>query len=80
MVTALGEDPDGNSGTLLRLWEQGGTSGPLTVTLPPGLHAAKAQPVNLRGEKAGEPIPITDGKVILSLPAYAPASFILPMQ
>ena len=77
MVTAFGEDPDGNSGTLLRLWEQGGASGPLTVTLPAGLKAAKAQPVNLRGEKTGQPIPITDGKLTFSLPAYAPASFIL---
>ena len=80
MVTAFGEDPDGNSGILLRLWEQGGASGPLTVTWPSGLKATKAQPVNLRGEKTGEPIPITDGILTFSLPAYAPASFILPMQ
>jgi alpha-mannosidase len=80
MVTAFGEDPDGGTGTLLRLWEQGGTSGPLTVTLPAGLKAANAQPVNLRGEKTGQPIPITEGKLTLSLPAYAPASFILRMQ
>jgi len=77
MVTAFGEDPDGNSGTLLRLWEQGGVSSPLTVTLPAGLKAVRAQPINLRGEKAGQPIPITDGKLTFTLPAYAPASFIL---
>jgi hypothetical protein len=47
------------------------------VTLPAGLKVDKAQPVNLRGEKAGPPFPITDGKLTFSLPAYAPASFIL---
>jgi hypothetical protein len=77
MVTAFGEDPDGGPGTLLRLWEQGDASGALTVTLPTGLKAAKAQPVSLRGEKTGQPIPITDRKLTFSLPAYAPASFIL---
>jgi hypothetical protein len=77
MITAFGEDPDGNSGTLLRLWEQGGTSGSLTVTLPGGLDARTAQPVNLRGEKIGAPIPLKDRKFSLDLPAYAPASFIL---
>ena len=52
----------------------------LTVTLPAGLKAAKAQPVNLRGEKTGQVISITDRKLTFSLPAYAPASFILRMQ
>jgi hypothetical protein len=80
MVTAFGEDPDGNAGTLLRLWEESGASGSLTVTLPTGLKAAKAQPVNLRGEKTGQPIPVTDGKLTFTLPAYAPASFILQEQ
>jgi hypothetical protein len=60
---------------------RGGTaSGSLTVTLPTGLKAAKAQPVNLRGEKTGQPIPVTDGKLTFTLPAYAPASFILQEQ
>ena len=83
MVTAFGEDPDGDAGaqpgpgTLLRLWEQGGSSGPLTVILPAGLKAVNAQPVNLRGEKTGEPVPITGGKLTFNLKAYAPASFIL---
>lgn len=54
-----------------------GASGPLTVTLPAGLKAATAQPANLRGEKTGQPIPITDGKLTFALPAYAPTSFIL---
>ncbi len=77
MVTAFGEDPDLNPGTLLRLWEQGGLSGPLTVTLPGGLPAAHAVPVNLRGEKTGQPIAIADGILQVTLPAYTPASFLL---
>ncbi len=77
MVTAFGEDPDGHPGTLLRLWEQGGIGGPLVVTLPAGLKATTALPVNLRGEQTGPPIAIADRRLSLALPAYAPASFIL---
>jgi hypothetical protein len=40
--------------------------------------AAKAQPVNLRGELAGEPIPIINGQFTVPLGAWAPASFVLP--
>ncbi len=39
LVTAFGDDPDGNPGTLLRVWEQSGKSGELAVTLPHGLKA-----------------------------------------
>jgi alpha-mannosidase len=73
-VTAFGPNPDG-PGTILRVWEQGGVEGDLAVTLPPGFEAA--MPVNLRGEKSGEPQPIADGKLTVSLRAYAPASFVL---
>ena len=75
-VTAYGRNPDG-AGTLLRVWEQGGAAGPLTVTLPDGVQFATAMPVNLRGEKTGEPVPLHDGKLAFDLPAYAPASLIL---
>ena len=77
LVTAFGEDPDGNKGTLLRLWEQGGNSGSVTVSLPKGANYAKATPVNLRGEKIGKPIKIIGGRFIFLLKAYAPASFVL---
>jgi alpha-mannosidase len=77
-VTAFGPNPD-SSGIVLRLWEQSGTSGLLSVTLPIGLKATKAQPVNLRGEKTGNPIAIINGKLALSLPAYAPVSFLLDL-
>lgn len=76
-VTAFGADPDGNTGTLLRVWEQVGVSGKLMVTLPKGMNASLAVPVNLRGEKKGDPIHIKSGKFELELGAYAPASFIL---
>ena len=76
-VTAFGADPDGNAGTLLRVWEQAGTSGKLIVTLPKGMNVSTAIPVNLRGEKEGEPICVKSSKLELELKAYAPASFIL---
>jgi hypothetical protein len=41
------------------------------------LKAVHAQPVSLRGEKTGPPIPITNGRLNFMLPAYAPASFLL---
>jgi len=75
-VSAFGPNPDG-AGTILRLWEQGGTSGELMVTLPSGAVFANATPVNLRGETIGSPIPIRDGKFGFELGAYAPASFVL---
>ncbi len=51
-----------------------GTSGEFTVTVPGKF--TTATPVNLRGEKLGEPLKITDGKLTFSLGKYAPASFI----
>ena len=77
IVTAFGEDPNGNAGTLLRVWEQAGTSGKLIVTLPKGMNVSVAELVNLRGEKTGNYISIDSGKLELELGAYAPVSFIL---
>ena len=76
-VTAFGDDSDGNKGTLLRLWEQAGVAGELTVTLPKDAGFTKASPVNLRGEKIGEPLKIDNGKFTFPLGAFAPVSFIL---
>ncbi|WP_166670660.1 glycoside hydrolase family 38 C-terminal domain-containing protein [Olivibacter sp. XZL3] len=76
MVTAFGKNPNGD-GTVLRVWEQAGVSEKITATLPNGLKAQKAIPVDLRGEKIGEPIKIISGKFEFELRAYAPASFIL---
>lgn len=76
MVTAFGRNPDGD-GMVLRLWEQAGTPGKITVTLPSGLQARTAMPVDLRGEQVGEPITIISGTFNCYMNAYAPASFIL---
>ncbi len=78
LVTAFGADPDGvNKGTLLRVWDQTGVTGDVTVTLPPGFKASSAMPVDLRGEKIGEAFHIGYNKITFRLSAYAPASFIL---
>jgi alpha-mannosidase len=77
LVTAFGHDPDGHRGTLLRVWEQAGITGTVTVTLPPGFKAERAQPVDLRGEKIGAPLAIHDGRFEFPLSAYAPASFLV---
>jgi alpha-mannosidase len=77
LVTAFGVDPNGMPGTLLRVWDQSGAAGMLAVELPADFPATRAQPVNLRGETTGEPIPIAAGKFTIDLGAFAPASFIL---
>ena len=73
-VTAFGPNPDG-PGTLLRLWEQAGTSGPLGIALPRTFRSAT--PVNLRGQKLGAPFAIPGGAMTVNIHAYAPASFVL---
>ena len=79
LVTAFGADPS-NAGTLLRLWELAGASGEVLVRLPEGMHATRAMPVNLRGEAAGEQIPVKEGVFRFDLKAFAPASFVLAMN
>ncbi len=74
-VTAFGPNPDGE-GTLLRLWELTGAGGGCTVTLPNGFTVRSVQPVNLRGEKAGAPVPVDNGRFTVDLGRFAPASFI----
>jgi alpha-mannosidase len=73
-VTAYSAGLNGNPDVLVRLWERGGTSGKVVVT---GLNGKTAMPVNLRGEKTGEPLKIEHGELTFDLKAYAPASFIL---
>jgi len=74
LVTAFGQNPDGPN-TLLRVWNQTGEIGELVVTIPGSFQSAT--PVNLRGEKTGEPKAIKSGRLTFHLPAYAPASFTL---
>lgn len=66
-----------NRSTLIRVWEQGGISGNVTVKLPKGLTYRKATPVNLRGEIMGKPLPVNGNTITFFLHAYAPASFVL---
>ncbi|MBN8461063.1 MAG: hypothetical protein J0M04_24815 [Verrucomicrobia bacterium] len=78
LVTAFGTDPDGIvPGTLLRVWEQSGQGGPLTVSLPPGFGAISAIPVNLRGEATGAPLPVSKDRLTFALGTYQPASFVI---
>jgi hypothetical protein len=77
LVAACGADPDGNPGTLLRVWNQTEPGGPLTITLPAGAKARRAQPVDLRGQKIGAPMLVTGGRFTFELGKFAPASFIL---
>lgn len=77
LVTAFGEDPNGEEGTLLRVWEVAGQSGQLTVSLPEGMQATVAEPINLRGERLGAPVAVKSGRFEIDLGVYAPASFIL---
>jgi hypothetical protein len=79
-VTAFCPNPDadkGVQGTLIRLWEQSGESGEVTVTLPEGLKASWAQPVNLRGEKKGAAIILKNNTFSTAIGRYEPLSFIL---
>lgn len=77
LVTAFGDDPDGNKGTLLRLWEMAGDSGNTTISLFGQKKFTMARPVNLRGEANGKAIKIVNGKFTWSIHKFGPASFIL---
>jgi len=74
LVTAFAKKAKGSE-TLLRVWEQAGISGKLTITVPERFN--KAIPINLRGEKIAMPSAISKGKIRVDLPAYAPASFLI---
>jgi hypothetical protein len=78
-VTALGPNPDGD-GTLLRLWELAGKGGDCTVTLPDALKFKSAQPLDLRGRPAGDPLQIRDGKITVPVKPFAPLSLKLASQ
>jgi hypothetical protein len=74
LVTLFGPDPYSDK-TLLRVWEQAGNSGSLTVNLPADFKATKAMPVNLRGEPAGDALKIHNSTFNFKLGAFTPASF-----
>jgi len=76
LLTAFGPNPDGQ-GTLLRVWEDAGQSGPLTITLPEQMPPGDAQPVDLRGRPLGQPLRVVDDKLTFELGAFEPASFLV---
>jgi hypothetical protein len=76
LLTALGPNPDGQ-GTLLRVWEDAGQSGPLTVTLPKQMEAGSVQPIDLRGRPLGRPLPVANNNFTFELGAFQPASFVM---
>jgi len=69
-------NPD-DKGSLIRLWEQFGVSGNLSMKLPEGSKFTRALPINLRGEVIGNPIPVSDRKLKFPIKAYSLACFIL---
>ncbi|AOW10779.1 glycoside hydrolase family 38 C-terminal domain-containing protein [Flavobacterium gilvum] len=77
LVTEFGNNPDGNKGTLLRLWEMAGNSGEVTIALSGQKNFTIARPVNLRGEANGKAIKISNGKFSCPIKGFGPASFIL---
>ncbi|MGA2500639.1 MAG: hypothetical protein ABSH20_23120 [Tepidisphaeraceae bacterium] len=77
LVTAFGPNPYGK-GTLLRLWEQAGDSDLCTVQLPAGLHVRAAYLCDLRGQRTGPPLAVSEkGEFSLMIKPMAPASVIL---
>ena len=76
LVTALGENPDGE-GTILRLWEQAGHDSRCIVQFSETLPFRTAQPCDLRGQISGKTYDIMNGKLIFDIKACQPLSFIL---
>lgn len=75
LVTSFGPNPFGE-GTMIRLWEQAGDAGKCTVILPEGFAFARAVPVNLRGEKAGNAVLLKNNSFDIEIGAYKPVTFI----
>jgi hypothetical protein len=71
LVTSFGVDP-GTQKLMLRLWEQAGKDGPCEITLPKGLAVRAAQPCDLRGRPAGDPIAVEAGRLQVDVRHNAP--------
>ena len=74
LITAYGENPDGN-GTILRLWEQAGISGKCKVKFKDQQKVKAVVPIDLRGNKTGSPIVVRNGAFDFNVGKYSPASF-----
>lgn len=75
LLTAFGNNPDG-AGTILRLWEQAGNSGPCTITLPAGHPYKTARLCNLRGEPLSKEFKVGSAFEV-PVKAYEPVSILL---
>lgn len=76
IVTAFGR----NSLTdqlVLRLWNMTGQGESVTVELPGKMNISRACPINLRGEREGDPIPVHNGKFGMQVKGFSPAGFAL---
>ncbi|OQP63893.1 hypothetical protein A3860_23465 [Niastella vici] len=76
LITAFGDNPDGD-GTILRLWEQAGSTGNCIVSLGKESKVKAVVPIDLRGNKTGNKILVKNGVFNFNLGKYAPASFLL---
>ena len=79
LLSAFGSNPDG-PGTLLRLWEQAGQTGPCVVHLPESVAAKRAQPVDLRDRPNGPALPVENHTFTVPLHSFAPASYRLETE
>ena len=73
-VTAFKKEGDN---LLLRLWEQAGESGMVTVTLPENCSYNRAYFCNLHGEKSGATLPILNNTIEVNIPHNGPVTLIL---
>lgn len=76
-MTALQKNEDD---LLLRLWEQAGMGGEVTITLPESFRYKKAILCNLRNVKLENEINITGQKLRLNIDANAPVTILLTAQ
>ncbi len=77
LVTAFGKSALSGGKQALRLWDQSGEGGVVTVRFPRSMKYRTATPVDLRGERTGPPVQIKQQVLRLELQAYAPASWLL---
>ena len=76
IITCFGTDiPRGK--TVLRLWEMIGESGACTVTFPEAMRVKSVQPINIRGEAAGEAVSVVNNQFTYTANGFGPASFLI---
>jgi len=76
LITAFGENPDGE-GAILRLWEQAGITGNCIVRLGKDSKVKAVIPIDLRGNKSTSKIMVRAGVFSFNLDKFSPASFLL---